>query len=168
MPRNFRFVLLVLAFAVAMGADGVAPVVAQVKLQTQSIKPSTPSSTPQPQTPPATGSTPGAVTAAKPTNSATSGIPNPEPELILDVDAQVRFSWIMLGREPRSTRELLMVYAGILAHGTALSAAETARMIPLLSPASVRQAMKWASDDATISSVQRPQRSESGAHLTEN
>jgi hypothetical protein len=85
MPRNFPLVLLVLAFAVAMGADGVAPVVAQVKLQTQSIKPSTPPSAPQPQTPPATGSTPGAVTAAKPTSSATSGIPSPEPELILDV-----------------------------------------------------------------------------------
>jgi hypothetical protein len=85
MPRNFPLVLLVLAFAVAMGADGVAPAVAQVKLQTQSIKPSTPPSAPQPQTPPATGSTPGAVTAAKPTNSATSGIPSPEPELILDV-----------------------------------------------------------------------------------
>ena len=85
MPRNFPPVLLVLAFAVAMSADGVVPVVAQVKLQTQSIKPSTPSSTPE--TPPATGSPPaaGAVTAAKPTNSAPSGIPNPEPELILDV-----------------------------------------------------------------------------------
>jgi len=40
------------------------------------------------------------------------------PELILAVDAEVRFSWIMLGREPRSAHELLMVYAGILAHGT--------------------------------------------------
>src|SRR3546814_16338609 len=29
------------------------------------------------------------------------------PEVILAVDAQVRFSWIMLGREPRSTEELL-------------------------------------------------------------
>jgi hypothetical protein len=67
-----------------MGAHGVAPVVAQVKLQTQSIKPSTPPSTAQ--TPPAADSTPvtGAVTAAKP-NSATSAIPSPEPELILDV-----------------------------------------------------------------------------------
>src|SRR3984957_11806661 len=72
------------------------------------------------------------------------------PELILAVDAQVRFSWIMLGREPRSSKELLMVYAGILAHGTALSAAETARMIPQLSAASVRQAMKWASDERRL------------------
>ena len=72
------------------------------------------------------------------------------PELILAVDAKVRFSWIMLGREPRSSKELLMVYAGILAHGTALSAAETARMIPQLSAASVRQAMKWASDERRL------------------
>jgi hypothetical protein len=50
------------------------------------------------------------------------------------------FSWLMLGREPRSEKELLMVYAGILAHGTSMSAAETARMMPLLSAASVRQA----------------------------
>ena len=48
------------------------------------------------------------------------------PELILAIDAHVRFSWIMLGREPRSANELLMVYAGILAHGTSMSAAETA------------------------------------------
>jgi hypothetical protein len=41
---------------------------------------------------------------------------------MLAVDAQVRFSWIMLGREPRSATELLMVYAGILAHGTSMSA----------------------------------------------
>jgi Tn3 transposase DDE domain len=68
----------------------------------------------------------------------------------LAVDAAVRFSWIMLGREPRSSKELLMVYAGILAHGTALSAAETARMIPQLSSASVRQAMKWASDERRL------------------
>ena len=31
------------------------------------------------------------------------------PEVILAVDAQVRFSWIMLGREPRTGQELLMV-----------------------------------------------------------
>ncbi len=36
------------------------------------------------------------------------------PQIILGVDAQVRFSWIMLGREPRSASELLMVYAGAL------------------------------------------------------
>src|SRR5258708_3246819 len=72
------------------------------------------------------------------------------PELILAVDAEVRFSWVMLGREPRSTHELLMVYAGILAHGTALSAAETARMIPQVSAPAVRQAMRWAADERRL------------------
>ena len=72
------------------------------------------------------------------------------PEVILAVDAQVRFSWIMLGREPRSGQELLMVYAGILAHGTSLTAAECARMIPQLSAASIRQAMRWAGDERRL------------------
>jgi hypothetical protein len=62
----------------------------------------------------------------------------------------VRFSWVMLGREPRSGQELLMVYAGILAHGTSLTAAECARMIPQLSAASIRQAMRWASDERRL------------------
>lgn len=73
------------------------------------------------------------------------------PEVILQVDAQVRFSWIMLGREPRSTEELLMVYAGILAHGTSLTSAECARMIPQLSAVSIRQAMRWAGDERRLS-----------------
>ena len=73
------------------------------------------------------------------------------PEVILAVDAQVRFSWIMLGREPRSTEELLMVYAGIMAHGTSLTATECARMIPQLSATSIRQAMRWAGDERRLS-----------------
>src|ERR1700677_433479 len=72
------------------------------------------------------------------------------PELLLEVDAKGRFSYVMLGREPRSEKELLMVYAGILAHGTAMSAAETARMMPQLSAASVRQAMRWAGDERRL------------------
>jgi TnpA family transposase len=72
------------------------------------------------------------------------------PDLLLQVDAQVRFSWIMLGREPRSEKELLMVYAGILAQGTSMSAADTARMMPQLSASDVRQAMRWASDERRL------------------
>jgi TnpA family transposase len=72
------------------------------------------------------------------------------PEVILAVDAQVRFSWIMLGREPRSAVELLMAYAGILSHGTSLTAAECARMIPQLSATSIRQAMRWAGDERRL------------------
>lgn len=77
------------------------------------------------------------------------------PDLILSIDAEVRFSWIMLGREPRSHQELLMAYAGILAHGTAMSAAETARMIPGLTAEGVRQAMRWASDEHRLREASR-------------
>jgi hypothetical protein len=72
------------------------------------------------------------------------------PDLLLQVDAKARFSWIMLGREPRSDKELLMVYGGILAHGTSMSAAETARMIPQLSANTIRQAMRWAGDERRL------------------
>ena len=41
-------------------------------------------------------------------------------------------------------------YAGILAHGTSLTAAECARMIPQLSATSIRQAMRWAGDERRL------------------
>ena len=48
-----------------------------------------------------------------------------------------------------------MVYAGILAHGTALSAAETARMIPQLSAGTIRQAMRFAADGRRLAEASR-------------
>ena len=72
------------------------------------------------------------------------------PELMLAVDAEVHYSWLMLGREPRSANERVMIYAGVLAHGTALSAAETARTIPQLSGAAIRQAMSFAADERRL------------------
>src|SRR2546425_2365749 len=44
-----------------------------------------------------------------------------------------------------------MVYAGIMAHGTSLTAVECARMIPQLSATSIRQAMRWARDERRLS-----------------
>jgi Tn3 transposase DDE domain len=61
------------------------------------------------------------------------------PKIILEVDSTVRFSWILLGREPRSRTELLMVYAAVLAHGTLMSAADIARMVPELSATAIRR-----------------------------
>ena len=43
-----------------------------------------------------------------------------------------------------------MAYAGILAHGTSLTARECARMIPQLSATSIRQAMRWAGDERRL------------------
>ena len=41
--------------------------------------------------------------------------------------------------------------AGIMAHGTSLTSAECARMIPQLSATSIRQAMRWAGDERRLS-----------------
>ena len=73
------------------------------------------------------------------------------PEVILAVNAQVRFSWIMLGREPHSTDELLMVYAGMMAHGTSLTAIDCARIFPQLSATSIRQAIRYTRDEQLLS-----------------
>ncbi len=72
------------------------------------------------------------------------------PDIILQIDSQVRFSWFLLGREPRSRSELLLVYAAVLAHGTSLSAADIARMIPELASADVRKMMKRVADERKL------------------
>ncbi|HEY0847457.1 MAG TPA: Tn3 family transposase [Noviherbaspirillum sp.] len=72
------------------------------------------------------------------------------PKIILDIDSEVRFSWMLLGREPRSRSELLLVYAAVFAHGTSLSAADIARMIPELKPAAIRQMMKLVADERKL------------------
>ena len=55
-------------------------------------------------------------------------------EMMLQIDSTVRFSWLLLGREPYHRSELLLTYAGVLALSTAMSAAQVARMVPGLSP----------------------------------
>lgn len=72
------------------------------------------------------------------------------PEIILQIDSQVRFSWLLLGREPRSRSELLLVYAAVLAHGTSLSAADISRMIPELSASAIRSMMKRTADERKL------------------
>jgi TnpA family transposase len=72
------------------------------------------------------------------------------PRIILEVDSTVRFSWILLGREPRPRTELLMVYAAVLAHGTSMSAADIARMVPELSATAIRQMMSRIGDERML------------------
>ena len=55
------------------------------------------------------------------------------PEVLLDVDSTTQFSWLLLGRPPRHERELITVYAALLALGSDLTAADIVRMIPVLS-----------------------------------
>ena len=73
------------------------------------------------------------------------------PEIILEIDSATRFSWLLLGgREPRSRVELLMVYAAVLAHGTSLTAADIARMVPELASATIRQMMNRIADERKL------------------
>ncbi|QAU23112.1 Tn3 family transposase [Dyella sp. M7H15-1] len=72
------------------------------------------------------------------------------PGVMMEVDSHTRFSWTLLGREPRSIDELRLVYAGLLAHGTALSAADTARMMPGLSADAVNQSMGWIGQEKRL------------------
>jgi len=71
-------------------------------------------------------------------------------EIVLEVDSTVRFSWLLLGREPNSRRELLMVYAAVFAHDTSMSAADVSRLVPELSVAAVSQTMKRLSDERRL------------------
>lgn len=71
-------------------------------------------------------------------------------EIMLQIDSKVRFSWLLLGREPHSRSELLLTYAGILALSTAMSAAQVARMVPGLSAEAIRQMTKRLADDRKL------------------
>jgi hypothetical protein len=46
------------------------------------------------------------------------------PGIILEIDSATRFSWLLLGREPLSRVELLMVFSAVLAYGPSHPAAE--------------------------------------------
>ncbi len=51
------------------------------------------------------------------------------PDVMLEVDAHTRFSWSLLNRPPHNERELLTLYAALLAHGTDLNARQVVRMV---------------------------------------
>ena len=72
------------------------------------------------------------------------------PELLLAVDHATRFSWRLLGRAPTTERELLLVYAALLAHGTELNAASVALMIPGLTPEAIAEAMRLLEEEGPM------------------
>ena len=51
------------------------------------------------------------------------------PEVLIEIDGLTRFSWILLGRRPRSEQELVTLYAALMGLGSDLSAAELVRMV---------------------------------------
>lgn len=51
------------------------------------------------------------------------------PEVLMKIEAQVHFSWILLGRAPRTDQELIFLYSALLGHAMDLSAPRLAMMI---------------------------------------
>ena len=64
------------------------------------------------------------------------------PLLLLELDAQVHFSWKLLGREPKHAEELLAVYGALLAAGTDLESRGIATMIRGVRGSTVRRYMR--------------------------
>jgi len=68
------------------------------------------------------------------------------PDLILDMDSRTGFSKVILGRPAKHELDLLQVYAGMLAHGSALDATSVALMVPQLTPSQIRAGMTRCED----------------------
>ena len=64
------------------------------------------------------------------------------PDLLLEMDAQTNFSEILLARRARDERELVALYAALIAHGTEIDAKSVAAMTPQLDPDLVSVAMR--------------------------
>jgi len=62
-------------------------------------------------------------------------------KFLIEIDGLTRFSWILLGRPPRSEQELVTLYAGLMGLGSDLSVAELVRMVPSLAADSLGQMM---------------------------
>jgi hypothetical protein len=63
------------------------------------------------------------------------------PQVLIEVDAATRFSWILLGRPARSAPELVTLYAALMGLGSDLSEADLVRMVPTLAADSLGQMM---------------------------
>ena len=72
------------------------------------------------------------------------------PDLLMTIDSETHFSWRLLGRAPTTERELLLVYAALLAHGTELDAASVALMIPGVSAQAIADAMCLLEDEGPM------------------
>jgi hypothetical protein len=68
------------------------------------------------------------------------------PDVIVEIDTHTRFSWMLLGHEPKMHQELLTLYGAILADGTALNPSEIALMIEGISAQDIIDAMRLLED----------------------
>lgn len=62
------------------------------------------------------------------------------PQIIVDIDKEIRFSGLLFRRAPRDTQELLSIYGALLAHGTARRVSEVSLMMPGVSAEAISNA----------------------------
>lgn len=72
------------------------------------------------------------------------------PDLILQMDSQIGFSKIILGRPAINSTELLQIYTGMLAHGCALDASDVSHMVPQLTANQVLAGMRYFEDKVKV------------------
>ena len=72
------------------------------------------------------------------------------PDVLIQLDSEVRFSWILLGRSPHNERELYTLYCALLAQGSDLSAAEVARMVDGASADSIGWLMRKLEEEGRL------------------
>ena len=75
------------------------------------------------------------------------------PELMLEVDASVRFSWILLGREPASEIDLLYLYTALLGQAMDLGPQRLAMMAPELTVSGITDALQVLEDAGALQSA---------------
>lgn len=69
---------------------------------------------------------------------------------MLEIDSRTRFSWTLLGRAPQSERDLLAIYAALLALATRQDATEIAHVIPGLPETHIIDAMALLEEDNVL------------------
>ena len=72
------------------------------------------------------------------------------PRLIMEVDAQVRFSSTLLSRVPDNADEIMAVYGALLAHGMGLDRIQIMRMIPSVSESKLRTMMRVLEEEGRL------------------
>ena len=72
------------------------------------------------------------------------------PDVLVQLDSEVRFSWILLDRSPHNERELHTLYCALLALGSDLNAAEVARMVNGVPADSIEWFMRKLEEDGRL------------------
>ena len=72
------------------------------------------------------------------------------PRLMMEVDAEVRFSSTLLRRVPDNTDEIMAVYGALLAHGMGLDRIQVMRMIPSVPESRLRTMMRVLEEDGRL------------------